>query len=292
MCYFVFWQQNSKDLGGHMSCVLEKITPSILVSLQQSLSLSAGYEVSTDDELEYFHEHPHNKWFIAKNLSNDHIGFIRHFDLGNWAQVEIFVSDQVAKRGLVAKDLIQKLIDENQFSGLRLRFDILEEDKEINQAIENMGLSEKKQRLLYFEIDELCKTGASLDFDVITDEDAPQVADVLSHLHPVTEPQVKAWIKSRDLRASRVEGKLASVVQVSISDKSAEIVRIATHKDFLRRGLALSLLEQIKSEMRDKGVKRIFLKVDEEKRPAVSLYKRVGFIERKELTENWHSKWF
>ena len=59
--------------------------------------------------------------------------------------------------------------------------------------------------------------------------------------------------------------------------EQAEILRIGTHPDYQRRGLASQIFAQLHLALRDKQVESLLLEVRANNAPAIALYKQQGF---------------
>ena len=81
------------------------------------------------------------------------------------------------------------------------------------------------------------------------------------------------------------------IVWRRIADE-AEIISIGVMPDIRRTGTASALLQIAEHDVKQTGVKTIFLEVDEENTPAIELYKKNGFINagmRPHYYENGHN---
>jgi len=96
---------------------------------------------------------------------------------------------------------------------------------------------------------------AGLDFERFAVE--PQVVGDVMHL------------------AGRVSGFALSRIAVD----EAEILSIAVEAGRRGAGLGRHLLTHHRAALAARGVRRLFLEVDEENAPAIALYRRVGFLE-------------
>jgi len=65
----------------------------------------------------------------------------------------------------------------------------------------------------------------------------------------------------------------------SISYEQGDILSVCVKKDYRNKGYALSLLNCLIKEVKDRGVKSLFLEVEEDNLPAISLYKKIGFAQ-------------
>ncbi|WP_250645478.1 ribosomal protein S18-alanine N-acetyltransferase [Salidesulfovibrio onnuriiensis] len=75
----------------------------------------------------------------------------------------------------------------------------------------------------------------------------------------------------------REEGRLVGYLAFSMIVDEMEILNLAVHPDFRRRGLARRLLAAVMDVCREKGMQSGFLDVKESNAPAISLYEDFGF---------------
>ena len=59
----------------------------------------------------------------------------------------------------------------------------------------------------------------------------------------------------------------------------AEIITIGVHPDARGSGIAIAMLDIMENEAKKSGAKKIFLEVSAENAPAISLYKKCGFVQ-------------
>lgn len=111
-------------------------------------------------------------------------------------------------------------------------------------------------------------------------------------MNPVTEVQAQEWIKRDKIRIYIEDSKVACAAQIATFETSMEIVRIATHTEFLRQGYASKLLRQILMEASEAGKSSVHLKVESARTAAIATYKKLGFIEDPEKSQIWHSRWY
>ena len=74
-----------------------------------------------------------------------------------------------------------------------------------------------------------------------------------------------------------IEGKLAAYGGCEFVPPEANIVNIATHPDFRRRGCAAAVIDSLEEFLSSKGVDSIFLEVRASNAPARALYEGKGF---------------
>ena len=77
--------------------------------------------------------------------------------------------------------------------------------------------------------------------------------------------------------AVMIDGRLAAYGGCEFVPPEANIVNIATHPDFRRRGCASAVIDALEEFLSSKGVDSIFLEVRVSNTPARSLYERKGF---------------
>ena len=77
--------------------------------------------------------------------------------------------------------------------------------------------------------------------------------------------------------AVMIDGRLAAYGGCEFVPPEANIVNIATHPDFRRRGCASALIDALEEFLSSKGVDSIFLEVRVSNTPARALYERKGF---------------
>ena len=58
----------------------------------------------------------------------------------------------------------------------------------------------------------------------------------------------------------------------------ADITAVATHKDYLKKGIATTLLNTLEKHLQEKQIESIFLEVRTSNIPAINLYEKQNFI--------------
>ena len=271
-----------------------KIDCEQLSEMQDILTESAGYSVSLADELEYFDPANAHGWILVKNCDGQLKGFIRHFKQGSdWSVGEVFLKHGLEDRSALGQRLLADFIDAAKFPvGHRLRFDVHANDAALNEALEKSGFSQKRQQFRYFQHDLDHDIAGCPAAETARAEDSFEVAQALSNLHFVEESEAQKWIGSKSIRIVRDGDQVVAAAQLFENSESVEINRIATHPSYLRRGYGKKLLKEIISEMSGQSGKHLYLKVEDVRTPAISLYKGLGFTERCEKNQIWHSRWF
>lgn len=275
-----------------MQVSIQPIDKTTLQEMEPLLSQSIGYPTSMPDEIEYFTTENPKAWFVATDLNNQKIGFVRYFQQNDeWSQAELFVSECAGRKSVI-KSLLGKFLQEIKLpKGHRLKFEFKTADKELNAAFTELDINTKKQTFHHFEM-EIAKKTADIPFQMASEVDTEELANVLSHLHPVTEIEVKNWLSKGLIRVQMAGNKIASAAQVNTYPNSVEIVRIATHQDFLRQGHARNLIKTLRAELGQAQIPKLFLKVEDVRVPAIEFYKSMGFQDVSEKMETWHSVHF
>lgn len=277
-----------------MKIQITAVDKEFLFQMHKILSSSAGYDISIQDELDYFDPTQSTNWFLAKSENNEQLGFIRFFEMNSdWSLGEFFVYPFLENRVEIGEKLLLSFSLKSSFSvGHKLRFDVPVHDYAINNLLMEKGFSHKKQTFKFFEI----PTANFIDEDFkrvsIDNISETLIAEVLSNLVPVHSNEVTGWLENDQVRYVAVNGEIVAAAQISFGEKSLEIVRIATHLSFLRQGHAEKLIKDICKEGFQKSKSKVCLKVDVEKNPAIHLYKKIGFEEIIEKNQYWHSSWY
>jgi ribosomal-protein-alanine N-acetyltransferase len=76
---------------------------------------------------------------------------------------------------------------------------------------------------------------------------------------------------------SEVQGKAAGFILCRLAADEGEILTLATHPDFRRKGVARGLLQAAVAQGRAAGAASLFLEVAADNAPAIGLYRREGF---------------
>lgn len=261
--------------------------------MQDILSESAGYNVNLADEVEYFDPIASIGWYLATTPEGRPVALIRHFKQNSeWSLGELYVKPGIQNRALIASSLLERFQKSVQFpSPHRLRFDIHSHDVDLNSTLKNAGFSERIQIFRYFEWHK-GKTDDAHETHSLSVSDAQEVAEVLSHLNPVSEDEAQKWIENQAIMAIRERGRIVAAAQMYESDDTLEVNRFATHAKYLRQGFARKLMKAIFSESKKRNKKCVYLKVEDIRLPAISFYRSVGFIENQNKCQTWHSRWY
>jgi ribosomal protein S18 acetylase RimI-like enzyme len=265
-----------------------------LAEMEPLLSSSAGYPTSMEDESDYFREESPEGWFYASEKNGSKVGFIRSFKQDeNWSRGDLFVEASTPDRRTIANELLQAFLASNSFpANHRLRFDIQSNDSDLNHIFKRLDLTIKAQTFHHYEF--TVPSGLRLNNAEETHQMAKpeHVAETMSNLHPVSSTEAQQWIETGSLRIEMVGEQVAAVAQIYIYPQSAEINRLATHKDFLRQGHSRRLLTKILAELSAIDIPTLFLKVDGVRTPAIEFYKNFGFEEVQEKKQTWYSIYF
>ncbi len=97
--------------------------------------------------------------------------------------------------------------------------------------------------------------------------------------HPWCEDDIKslAFDQGKIAFVSKDGEKINGYVGASYVLDEAEIGNICVAPEARRKGVASSLLSRLSSELRDRGVTKIFLEVEDTNYGAISLYEKTGF---------------
>ena len=113
--------------------------------------------------------------------------------------------------------------------------------------------------------------------------DAPGISDILRDSTEAAQWPPESYIKLASspggvflvcVTATRIIGFVAAR---QVADE-AEILNVAVHRDFRRKGVATALLLAALDKFRSSAIARVFLELRESNQPARALYERHGFV--------------
>jgi ribosomal-protein-alanine N-acetyltransferase len=107
--------------------------------------------------------------------------------------------------------------------------------------------------------------------------------------HPWSRQDIEALVTDERKFALIAEddGRLAGYIGISYVLDEAEVGNICVSGSYRRRGIACSLINEIKELLYERGVIIIFLEVESDNSGAISLYEKCGFI-RYSVRENYY----
>lgn len=267
--------------------MINRITEESLPLLKPLLNRSAGYDINLSDEIEYFKSAKPNNWFFASR--NGHpVGFVRCFPQGNWGTTELFISEENAA---LVKSLLKIFIAHSFFDkGFRLRFEVPASNRSLIELLIETGFKDRIETFCHYEINLAEVLQNTTPAYKAQPEDVSQVKASFENLHPIDEQNVSNWIEDGNVYIHRLNEEIAAAAQVYVYGDCAEINRVATNKRFLNRGCAYSLLSSIHRTLQSENIWSVFLKVDENKAPARSLYEKMGYTHNKSKDQVWLTK--
>ncbi len=86
-------------------------------------------------------------------------------------------------------------------------------------------------------------------------------------------PACEFWV------ARGEDGKIIGFIEFWLMYDESHVIDIAVHPDYRRQGLGEELMKFLIEKSSSGGAKKIFLEVRPSNQPAISLYKKMGFIE-------------
>jgi ribosomal-protein-alanine N-acetyltransferase len=113
--------------------------------------------------------------------------------------------------------------------------------------------------------------------------DTPNIAKILSDSAEAAQWPPENYAKLAEspggiLLVCEAEGRPAGFLAARRAADEAEILNIAVHRDFRRKGVASALLIAALSEFRSSAIARVFLELRESNLPALALYNHHGFL--------------
>ena len=111
----------------------------------------------------------------------------------------------------------------------------------------------------------------------------PQIAELekLCFSDPWSERSIETELSCRlsvwlvALEGDKVVGYVGSQTVIDESD----MMNIAVHPDFRRRGIAEALVAELEAALRQRGSRALTLEVRDSNAPAIALYEKLGFAQ-------------
>ncbi len=264
---------------------IRQITRSDLQTLEPLLLASYGNsEFALADEYEYFPEPAPDDWFWLEDAGIA-IGFLRYFPSGgNLNVAEIYASHES-----VIEILLEHFKRHQTKSSKLLRFDLKSEHSNLEALIRTHATVETEKYFSRFELSIPAGVPAKLQPSKTTD--LLGVRTVLGVLMDYSLEKIQTLLDQGWLRIVEFENLPVAAVHLEPRGNKLEVMSLATHPDFQRRGFARILLETLKHET--VGVsERISLQVNAENVAAIRLYENVGFREIPQDQELWfYTRW-
>ncbi len=121
----------------------------------------------------------------------------------------------------------------------------------------------------------------------VNDENEPSVRAVAS-IEAIVQLQ-EAWDYKAIIELLAQDSVQLLIIKNGVEDivgyclyqmifEQAEILRIGTHPDYQRQGIASQLFIKLNKELQDNKVENLLLEVRADNLPAIALYERQGFI--------------
>lgn len=93
------------------------------------------------------------------------------------------------------------------------------------------------------------------------------------------------YIKNQRVIVAENENIIVGYVLFNQILDEAEIYKIVVSKEFRKKQIAFKIVEFLLDELKKNNVKKIFLEVRKSNIPAISLYKKCGFINIREIID-------
>lgn len=123
------------------------------------------------------------------------------------------------------------------------------------------------------------------DFEIkiFSAEHVPEAAEIerLCFSEPWSEKSLSYMCLENPFAVAVVDkenGRLAAYGGVQYVLDEGNIVNIATHPDYRRRGLATAVMRELESRLKERGVEIVFLEVRQSNIPARTLYEKEGYV--------------
>lgn len=100
-----------------------------------------------------------------------------------------------------------------------------------------------------------------------------------SIVHPWTSQDIETLITdwSKKCLVADLNGEVVGYVGAETVLDECNIGNIVVDKDFRGRGYATVIMDILLNNLKDRGIKKVFLEVESDNVPAISLYEKHGF---------------
>ena len=121
------------------------------------------------------------------------------------------------------------------------------------------------------------------DVKIFSTEHIPEAAEIerLCFSEPWSENSLAYMCSENPFAIAVVDsesGRLAAYGGVQYVLDEGNIVNIATHPDYRRRGLATVVMRELEARLSNKGVLTVYLEVRQSNLPARKLYEKEGYV--------------
>ncbi|MDH5405758.1 MAG: GNAT family N-acetyltransferase [Candidatus Aminicenantes bacterium] len=98
------------------------------------------------------------------------------------------------------------------------------------------------------------------------------------------------YIDHYSLVAEENEGIIGFIIASIERNKTSQIITLDIHPNYRRRKIGSKLLSRVEDHLISLGIKNVYLQVEVNNTPAISLYKKCGFTEAKRLPKYYLNK--
>jgi ribosomal protein S18 acetylase RimI-like enzyme len=260
--------------------------------LKELLDQSAGYDVSLEDEVEYFNPAQSTSWQYAVNNENLPTGFIRFFrHSGGFCTGEIFVPLNDKQREEILCLLLDNFLERFEFQSKdRVRFDIPMNDLAVINSLKSKGFISLIETYICYGKDINKKETSFSELIYPSMEQFEKVKETITQIHSFSDEEIETAITAKNILTLDYNNDFAVVSRFSIIEDKAEIIEIVTDQKYRNKGLGLRFLELMANHLFDKGIKNIYLFVKDSNLPAIKLYEKAGFSIDDGRSQIWLSK--
>jgi GNAT superfamily N-acetyltransferase/DNA-binding HxlR family transcriptional regulator len=176
------------------------------------------------------------------------------------------------------KSATQKLIDSVDPDFL-MKLEKLE--KELERTSHDTRIIQEKRLRILNDTKVLSYTAkCKADFIELNKEWIEEWFDLESHDHRYFEhPEREIIQKGGAIIFAEVNGEIVGTCSLLLDDGAYELAKLAVTKSYKGLGIGKKLCEEIIELARSKGAKQLSLTTNSRLRPAIELYKKLGFVE-------------
>lgn len=102
-----------------------------------------------------------------------------------------------------------------------------------------------------------------------------------SIVHPWTSKDIESLIvdTNKECLVADVNGEVTCYAGAETVLDECNIGNIVTAKDHRGKGYATAILDILLNDMKNRGIKKVFLEVESDNAPAIALYKKFEFVQ-------------
>lgn len=263
--------------------MIKTITKENLPTLLPLLKISYP-NVTLADELEYFSDEGSLGWCYFEEASQP-TSFLRYFIQSSSPKFATF-EFVINNNNLSEFEKLSSYCVSNgaPLEGITQRFELSEQQSHFIPHLKDIGF---KDTTVYFTFKKQLTSGEVRHLYKTSEADFDQINEVFQVFQTFSNNKLKEHADQEKVHYLKINNKVVAVAWISFKSDHVELIEIATHPDYKKKGYAKCLLSSLESWAYEKGHQTMVLKVKEENTPAIKLYKSLTYERDTSKTEYW-----